>query len=185
MTDTATDSPAAQAAVTKIPFSKATAGWLYLFAPLVLVSLALSLIALVVAINADGTTASQDGADETTVSEDGEDTGSTASTTLDAELGEFFFNLTPPTIAGGTDVAVSMTNTGAIVHNLAVIDAGTDPSSGADITDDMILTQFDDLQAGDSLSGSLNLEPETYLVVCLIPGHLEAGMKASLTVAAG
>lgn len=174
MTDTATDPPAAEAAVTKIPYSTVTAGWLNLFAPLVLVSLALSLIALVVAIKAD----------ETTIIQGGGGTGGAASTTLDAELGEFFFNLNPPTIAGDTDVAVSMTNTGSIEHNLAVLDAGKDPSSGANITDDMILTQFDDLQSGESLTGTLNLSPETYLVVCLIPGHFDSGMKASLTVAA-
>ena len=173
MTDTATDPPAAEAAVTKIPYSTVTAGWLNLFAPLVLVSLALSLIALVVAIKADETTIIQGGG-----------AGGAASTTLDAEMGEFFFDLDPPTIAGDTDVAVSMTNTGSIEHNLAVLDAGKDPSSGSNITDDMILTQFDDLQSGESLSGTLNLAPETYLVVCLIPGHFDSGMKADLTVVA-
>ena len=173
MTDTATDPPAAEAAVTKIPYSTVTAGWLNLFAPLVLVSLALSLIALVVAIQADETTVVQGGPPE-----------GGASTTLDAEMGEFFFTFTPGRIAGDTDVAVTMSNTGSIEHNMVVLEAGKDPSSGANVTDDMILTQFDDLQSGESLSGTLNLAPETYVVVCLIPGHLESGMKANLTVAA-
>ena len=47
----------------------------------------------------------------------------------------------------------------------------------------MILVQFDDVDPGASLEGSLNLPAEDYLVVCLIAGHFDQGMKAPITVA--
>lgn len=183
MTDTATenasedalDPPAAEAAVTKIPYATVTAGWLNLFAPLVVVSLALSVIAIVVAINADETTVVQGG---------GGGGGEAAATALTAGMGEFFFEFDSSTIAADTDVAVTMDNIGSTVHNMVVLNAGVNPDSGANINEGMILTQFDDVEPGASLTGTLNLPPAEYLVVCLISGHFDAGMRAPLTVAA-
>ncbi len=172
--DSALDPPAADAAVNKIPYPTANAGWLNIFAPLALVSLVLSIVAIVIAVNADSTTVIQSG-----------DSGDSAAaaTSLDVEMKEFEFLLSSSSIAADTDVSVSMENTGAVEHNFVVLQEGVDPSSGANIAEGNILVQFADLGAGASSSETLNLPAASYVVVCLIPGHFDAGMSTTLRVA--
>ena len=74
--DASLDPPAAPAAVTKIPYPTLTAGWLTLLAPAVLLSLVLSIFALVLAIN---------GYERETIVQSGAGPG-VGATSLDAEL---------------------------------------------------------------------------------------------------
>ena len=172
--DASLDPPAAPAAVTKIPYPTLTAGWLTLLAPAVLLSLVLSIFALVLAIN---------GYERETIVQSGGGPGAGA-TTLDAELNEWAFVFDSPAIAAGVDVPVTMTNTGVVEHNLAVLREGADPADESLLTDSMVIANLGDLDAGASGSGTLNLDEGEYLVVCLIAGHYNAGMKAPLSAVA-
>ncbi len=147
--------------------------WAGLFGPLALVSLVLSIIAIIVAVNAGGTTIVQSG----TASGGG-------AQTLDATLSEFAFSFSDSTIAADTDVAVSLTNVGVVDHAFAVLREGVNPADEASISDSMVVADLGTIGGSESGSGSLNLPPAEYLVVCLVPGHFDAGMSASLTVAA-
>jgi len=167
------DPPAADPAVTHIPYKTQNAAWLNLFAPLVVVSLVLSVIALAVAVNVDQTTVIQSGP-----------VAATGATSLNADLGEWDFVFDSPAIAADTDVAVTFTNVGNVEHNFAVLRSGADPADETKIDDGMIVADLGDVLPGESLSGSLNLGAGNYLVVCLIPGHFNSGMKAQLEVAA-
>lgn len=173
--DAPLDPPAAPAAVTKIPYPTLTAGWLTLLAPAVLLSLVLSLFAVILAIN---------GYDRETIIQAGADVPGAGATSLDAELIEWAFVFDSPAIAAGVDVPVSMTNTGQVEHNLAVLREGADPADESRIDEGMVIADLGDVAAGASGSGTLNLDEGEYLVVCLIAGHFNSGMKAPLSVVA-
>ncbi len=167
------DPPAADPAVTHIPYKTQNAAWLNLFAPLVVVSLVLSVIALAVAVNVDQTTVIQSGP-----------VAATGATSLNADLGEWDFIFDSPAIAADTDVAVLFTNVGDVEHNFAVLRSGANPADESKLDDGMIIADLGDVLPGESSSGTLNLVAGTYLVVCLIPGHYNSGMSAPLEVAA-
>ncbi len=151
----------------------AAGSWASLFGPLALVSLVLSIIAVIVAVNADGTTVAQ--------SDGGPAAG--GAQTLDADLSEFAFSFSESSIAADTDVAVSFTNVGLVEHNFSVLREGANPADEASISDSMVIADLGTISGSESGSGSLNLSPAEYLVVCLVAGHFDAGMSASLTVA--
>ncbi|HET6782062.1 MAG TPA: cupredoxin domain-containing protein [bacterium] len=59
-------------------------------------------------------------------------------------------------------------NEGAIEHNFVI---------------EAVRLQIDAIQPGQTKEASADLRAGTYEVVCNIPGHKEAGMKATLTIA--
>jgi FtsP/CotA-like multicopper oxidase with cupredoxin domain len=80
------------------------------------------------------------------------------------------FAIEPATITAPADGTLHVANDGAATHNLAVVDQGlTTP----------------DIPAGEAAELDLaGLAPGSYQVVCLIPGHEDAGMTADLEVVA-
>jgi manganese oxidase len=60
-------------------------------------------------------------------------------------------------------------NGGTVLHNLEIVGVGVSP----------------DVSSGRDVTWSVNLPAGTYEVVCNIPGHKEAGMRSTLTVAEG
>lgn len=91
-------------------------------------------------------------------------TGATAS----ARVSLTEFAIEPASVTVGAGGTVQVSNDGTTAHNLAV--------TGTDLA-------IPDLPAGET--GELDvssLEPGTYELLCLIPGHADAGMKADLVV---
>lgn len=74
----------------------------------------------------------------------------------------------PQEVAAGT-VDVELDNQGNIEHNVVI----------EELDDQLIL----DAAAGESDSGSVELEPGTYTYYCDVAGHRAAGMEGTLTVA--
>lgn len=74
----------------------------------------------------------------------------------------------PEEVAAGT-VDVELDNQGNIEHNVVI----------EELDDQRIL----DAAAGESDSGSVELEPGTYTYYCDVAGHRAAGMEGTLTVA--
>jgi len=68
--------------------------------------------------------------------------------------------------AGKTTLVIK--NQGTIEHNFVIEGLGV---------------EVDAIPAGASREVTVDLRPGTYQVVCNIPGHLEAGMKTTITVA--
>ncbi|HSJ27517.1 MAG TPA: multicopper oxidase domain-containing protein, partial [Acidimicrobiia bacterium] len=60
-------------------------------------------------------------------------------------------------------------NSGTVLHNFEIVGVGVSP----------------DVSSGRDITWSVNLPAGSYEVVCNIPGHKEAGMRATLTVAEG
>jgi uncharacterized cupredoxin-like copper-binding protein len=99
--------------------------------------------------------------------DDGSDTG--ASTSAHVSLTEFAITPDAVTVAAGGTVHI--TNDGSAVHNLAVTDTDL---------------KTPDIAAGET--GELDvssLDPGSYELLCLIPGHADSGMTASLTITEG
>lgn len=71
------------------------------------------------------------------------------------------------TIPANTDVTVSLTNNGVLVHNFAI---------------DVVGVNSGDYTSGQAGSVVLNLPAGTYEFYCSVPGHKEIGMIGELTV---
>lgn len=80
------------------------------------------------------------------------------------------------TVAAGA-IRVGYVDDGNLVHNLVVRDAtGADvPIAGGDDEGKLVVT------AGELAEGTLTLAPGAYTLVCTLPAHEEAGMRATLT----
>jgi nitrite reductase (NO-forming) len=92
---------------------------------------------------------------------------SDAATTVAFELDDLTVRPAAATIAPGGSIEV--VNAGAIPHDLVVLDreVGTPMLDSGEV----VTLDVDDL------------EPGTYTVICTVPGHRDAGMEATLTVA--
>jgi len=104
--------------------------------------------------------------------DDGSGTNSTGSGTAAAvEVSLKEFKITPAEVMVDVGGSLKVTNAGTVAHNLAV--KGTD-------------LKTPDLAAGDSADLDVSsLDPGTYEIMCLIPGHASSGMVASLMVMEG
>ena len=94
--------------------------------------------------------------------------GGTVATQAPVAVSLAEFSITPDAITVPAGGSLEITNAGSMAHNLAVV--------GEDLTSR-------DLNAGQSQVLSLaGLAEGTYSVICTIPGHEAAGMKATLVV---
>jgi FtsP/CotA-like multicopper oxidase with cupredoxin domain len=96
-------------------------------------------------------------------------TGSGAPTETHVSLKEF--SISPETVSLAVGAKLEVDNDGTVVHNLAVTDTDL---------------KTPDLAAGDTAELDLSsLDPGTYEIMCLIPGHAQQGMVASLELGGG
>lgn len=111
----------------------------------------------------------------------------TVSTTINVTLTDFQFSPNTFTIPAGQEITLNVTNNGAVIHNFVIMKFGQ--SAGASFGDEDLPNVFWQIEVRPGASAKVTFtaptEPGDYEVVCRTPGHLEAGMKARLTVAAG
>jgi len=107
---------------------------------------------LLVACNGDGDTGGDDA-----VAPDG---------TVLIEAGDLYFDPESVTAEAGT-VEFSLVNTGAVEHDLVIEEAGD--------------TEVAHAEPGETVTGSIDLEPGTYTYYCSVPGH-RAAMEGTLEV---
>jgi uncharacterized cupredoxin-like copper-binding protein len=89
------------------------------------------------------------------------------------------------TVPAGATVTLNMTNNGAVEHEFAILKLGehvTPPFGEKD--EGKILWELDGVEPGSNKSGTFTAptEPGDYDVICGVPGHIELGMVATLTV---
>lgn len=101
-----------------------------------------------------------------------------------ANMSEFEYQ--PPNweVPANAQVTLTLTNDGSVVHTWTLMEAGytvTPPFTQDD--NQHVLQAFQvDVDQVQTFTFSAPSEPGTYEIVCAEPGHLEAGMKGTLTV---
>ena len=100
---------------------------------------------------------------------------------------DFSLTATPGSFSGG-DVTFAIQNDGPSAHEFVIlrsddapdalpVENGLIPEDQVDLVD-----EAEDIAPGTNTSLSVNLEPGSYVLVCNLPAHYEAGMYAAFTV---
>jgi len=100
-----------------------------------------------------------------------------ATADLRVEARDIDFDADAYSVSAGT-VSIAYVEAGKLVHDLVIerSDGERVPIEGGDDEAKLVVTT-----AFDS-AGTAELSPGTYTLVCTVPGHEQAGMKAALTV---
>jgi uncharacterized cupredoxin-like copper-binding protein len=110
--------------------------------------------------------------------------GGPSTAELAMSMSEFSFSPASATVPAGAEVTLTLTNGGTIEHNWVLLDAGYQAAAPFDADDQANVAAETKVAAGEVQTFSFTAPSEagSYQIVCSIPGHLEAGMTASLTV---
>jgi uncharacterized cupredoxin-like copper-binding protein len=110
--------------------------------------------------------------------------GGSKAATFDVEMNEFAFKPNTFTVAAGAPVTLNLKNSGTLEHSFIIMQQGKDASVpfNEDDTANVFWEQKLPAQETNTFQFTAPTEPGTYEVVCGIPGHLEQGMKGTLTV---
>jgi uncharacterized cupredoxin-like copper-binding protein len=112
-------------------------------------------------------------------------TGAAPASTIDTALNEW--SIKPSSsVAKSGKVTFNATNDGKLPHEVVVLKtnqaAGSLKVSNGRVSEKDSVGEVSDVAAGKSKSGTLDLKPGNYVLVCNLPGHYQAGMYTSLTV---
>lgn len=92
-------------------------------------------------------------------------------------------------VPAGEEITLTLTNSGAVAHDLMIMKLGQDIRSGGHVDPDGhadVYWEQELLEAGETVKSSFTApaEPGEYQIVCGVAGHLEAGMQGRLIVVA-
>jgi uncharacterized cupredoxin-like copper-binding protein len=101
---------------------------------------------------------------------------------------DFSLAATPGTFSAG-DITFGIQNDGPSAHEFVIlrtddapdalpVENGLIPEDQVDVVD-----EAEDIAPGTNTTLGVNLEPGSYVLVCNLPAHYEAGMHAAFTVA--
>ena len=102
---------------------------------------------------------------------------------IDAAVREFEFSPKSWSVPAGAEVTLSLTNEGTMAHTFALIKSAQAPTSSDELNQATLLHETG-VASGEAVEAVFTApeQPGTYQVVCRVPGHLDAGMTATLTV---
>jgi plastocyanin len=105
-------------------------------------------------------------------------------TTLKVDATEFAFNPANVTVPAGASVTLTLNNTGTVDHTWVILKQGVNVTTATGLDPNSIYFASSKVAAGQS--GTFNFTapstPGDYEIICDLPGHLEGGMKGTLTV---
>ncbi len=112
----------------------------------------------------------------------GSSSSSGPSTSISATLTDFKFDPSEWTVPAGQSITLSLTNKGSVDHDWTLMSSPVTPPL-ADENAGPQIAKFK-VAAGQTQSFTFTAPSKAgdYEVVCTIPGHLDAGMKATLHV---
>jgi uncharacterized cupredoxin-like copper-binding protein len=101
-------------------------------------------------------------------------------------LTDFQFTPNAFTIPAGQQITLNATNNGSVTHNFIIMKLGTTAGGSWVAANEANVYWKLQIEPGASQTATFTApaDPGSYQVVCSTPGHLEAGMIATLTVAA-
>ena len=114
----------------------------------------------------------------------GETSASAPSTEITVEMGEFMFEPANFAVPAGEEITLTLTNSGAIEHSLAILAKDYTYTAPFNDDDQANALQTFKLKAGESqvFTFTAPADPGEYQVVCDIAGHGEAGMVGNMKV---
>jgi uncharacterized cupredoxin-like copper-binding protein len=110
--------------------------------------------------------------------------------TVDAELTEDYqINLSTTTMKAG-EITFNIQNTASdLEHEFVVVDTDLAPAdmplnADGDVDEDQItvVDEQEAIQAGESATLTVTLDPGHYVIMCNLPGHFAQGMHIEITV---
>ncbi len=110
-------------------------------------------------------------------------------TAVDVSLKEFEIGLSMDSALADT-VTFNVSNDGTVLHNFRVIRTEDDPADlpvdedtfMVDETQVDVAASSDDLDAGQTEEVTADLEAGSYVLICNVPTHYDAGMRTAFTV---
>lgn len=105
------------------------------------------------------------------------------STELSTVATEYAFDPDTWTVPAGEEATITLDNQGQILHEWVVLEEGIDIETSSEFSEDMVLFEVE-ADAGEQVEGTFTAPstPADHEVICAIPGHLEQGMRGTLTV---
>lgn len=106
------------------------------------------------------------------------------SASFDVIMTDFAFSPAIYSVVGGSEVTLTLTNRGAVVHNWVMLLPGSQITSPFDEDDEPRVLWRARVPAGgtETFTFTAPESPGEYPIVCTEPGHYEAGMVGRLTV---
>jgi uncharacterized cupredoxin-like copper-binding protein len=108
-----------------------------------------------------------------------------ASKSTTVTLSEFKVKPSPASVSAGK-VSFTAKNSGDMEHELVIIKTNTKASklkvSGNRVSEKGSVGEIEDIAGGKSKKHTFNLKKGHYVLLCNIPGHYSAGMRADFTV---
>ncbi len=111
--------------------------------------------------------------------------GGPRTATLNVEMKEFEFVPAELSVPAGSEVTLNLTNTGTLDHEMVIFIQGvfTTPPVGEEFIQANAYWEEElVIGAAETFTFTAPEQPGEYQVICAIPGHFEAGMKAILNV---
>lgn len=104
---------------------------------------------------------------------------------IDVDMKEFGFDPAEVTVPAGAEVTLNLTNSGTLDHEWVIISLGEKATAPFDDDDEDRIFWEKELAPGETESVTFTApsDPGEYELVCGTPGHMEAGMVGTLTVA--
>lgn len=106
------------------------------------------------------------------------------STTLQIVMSDFKYEPAEFTVPAGKEITLNLKNEGAVAHEFVIMKLGQSAGEKFGPEDEDNIYWEVELDPGQSVTVTFTAPTEagTYEVVCGTEGHLEAGMKGTLTV---
>ena len=103
---------------------------------------------------------------------------------IDVDMQDFKFIPDAITVPTGAQVTINLTNSGALEHEMVIMVLGKQTTIPFDDDDEANIYWEAELESGKSetITFTAPTEPGDYQIVCGTAGHLEQGMKGTLTV---
>ncbi len=113
----------------------------------------------------------------------GGSSGGSGSTSIKVDTSEFKFNPANVTVPAGASVSLTLTNSGTVQHTWVILKSGVNvtTASGLDPNSIYFTSKVDPGQTAN-FTFTAPSTPGDYEIICDLPGHLEGGMKGTLTV---
>lgn len=113
----------------------------------------------------------------------GGSTGGSGGTTLNVTTTEFAFNPANVTVPAGATVTLNLNNTGTVEHTWVLLKQGVNVTTATGLDQSSILFTSK-VEPGKTATFTFTAPttPGDYEIICDLPGHLEGGMKGTLTV---